>query len=396
MRVHLHVITTALLATGVLSIAATSVLAQGNPLRNAYFGETHVHTSWSLDAWTFGDRETGPGDAYKYFKGETIKAPLGYDVRIDTPLDFAGVTDHSEYVGVVKEANDPSSPISKLPAAQPLILKNNSPEEAQRVFLYVVTHLMGGAPNKALMSSEVAHTVWDKNVQLANKANEPGKFTAFCSYEWTSVPNNMNLHRNVFFKSCAHVPAMPFTALDSHDPSDLWKWMDDQRKVGNELLAISHNANLSDGRMYPTEVDLHGRPIDKAYAEDRMRNEPLIEIKQTKGQSETHPLLSPMTNSLTFRFGLFSSAIRLAVFRISSAATPARLSRTDSHWKTPRASIRTSSASAPLQTRTPLASPIARITTSEPLALWTEASRGACRGSSPLASICAGRGSGGY
>ena len=116
-----------------MSIAATSVLAQGNPLRNAYFGETHVHTSWSLDAWTFGDRETGPGDAYKYFKGETIKAPLGYDVRIDTPLDFAGVTDHSEYVGVVKEANDPSSPISKLPAAQPLILKNNSPEEAQRV-----------------------------------------------------------------------------------------------------------------------------------------------------------------------------------------------------------------------------------------------------------------------
>jgi hypothetical protein len=124
----------------------------GPPLRDAYFGETHVHTSWSLDAWTFGDRETGPGDAYKYFKGETIKAPLGYDIRIDTPLDFAGVTDHSEYVGVVNEANDPSSPVSKLPAAQPLILKNNSPEEAQRVFVYVVTHLMGGAPNKALMS----------------------------------------------------------------------------------------------------------------------------------------------------------------------------------------------------------------------------------------------------
>ena len=84
------------------SLAATSVLAQGNPLRDAYFGETHVHTSWSLDAWIFGDRETGPGDAYKYFKGETIKAPLGYDIKIDTPLDFAGVTDHSEYVGVVK------------------------------------------------------------------------------------------------------------------------------------------------------------------------------------------------------------------------------------------------------------------------------------------------------
>ena len=120
------------LAAGVLGLTASSAFAQErNPERNAYFGETHVHTSWSLDAWTFGDRETGPGDAYKYFKGETIKAPLGYDVTIDTPLDFAGVTDHSEYVGVVNEANDPSSPVSKLPAAQPLILKNNSPEEAQ-------------------------------------------------------------------------------------------------------------------------------------------------------------------------------------------------------------------------------------------------------------------------
>ena len=103
------------------------------------------------------------------------------------------------------------------------------------------------------------------------------------------MPNNMNLHRNIFFKDCAHVPAMPFSALNSSDPSDLWKWMDGQRKAGNELLAISHNANLSDGRMYPTEVDLSGRPIDRAYAEDRMRNEPLIEIKQIKGQSETHP-----------------------------------------------------------------------------------------------------------
>ena len=107
------------------------------------------------------------------------------------------------------------------------------------------------------------------------------------------MPNNMNLHRNIFFKDCTHVPAMPYSSLNSSDPTDLWTWMDGQRKAGNELLAISHNANLSDGRMYPTDVDLKGRPIDKTYAESRMRNEPLIEIKQIKGQSETHPLLSP-------------------------------------------------------------------------------------------------------
>ncbi len=150
-----------------------SALAAGNPLRDAYFGETHVHTSYSADAWLFGDRLTDPGDAYKYFKGETIKAPLGYDIKIDTPLDFAGVTDHSEYVGVIKLANDPSSPISKLPAAQPLIVKGESMEAANEVFLYAINHLMRGAPNKALASPEVAHTVWENTVGFAEAANEP-------------------------------------------------------------------------------------------------------------------------------------------------------------------------------------------------------------------------------
>jgi hypothetical protein len=114
------------------------------------------------------------------------------------------------------------------------------------------------------------------------------------------MPNNMNLHRNVFFKDCGKVPAMPFSALDSFHPVDLWSWMDGQRKAGNDLLAISHNANLSDGRMFPTEVDTNGRPIDAAYAASRVRNEPLIEIKQLKGTSETHPLLSPNDEFASF------------------------------------------------------------------------------------------------
>ena len=277
-----------------LFVAPGTLRAQErNPERNAYFGETHIHTSYSLDAWTFGDRVTNPGDSYRFFKGEPIKAPGGYDVKVDTPLDFAGVTDHSEYVGVIALANDPNSPISKIPAAQSLILRGNSPEDVAKVFVRAVALISASKPEKALMDPAIAHTVWEKTVGFAEAANEPGKFTAFCSYEWTSMPNHMNLHRNIFFKDCKHVPPAPFSALDSEDPTELWKWMDGQRKAGNELLAISHNANLSDGRMYPTEVDLSGRPIDRAYAEDRMRNEPLIEIKQTKGQSETHPLLSP-------------------------------------------------------------------------------------------------------
>jgi Protein of unknown function (DUF3604) len=137
----------AVFACALLSGFGLPALAQGNFLREAYFGETHIHTSWSLDAWLFGNRMTDPGDAYKYFKGETIKAPLGYEIKIDTALDFAGVTDHSEYVGVIRLANDPNSPISKIAAAQPLIIRNNSPEEIQRIFIYG-TKLLGGPPVK--------------------------------------------------------------------------------------------------------------------------------------------------------------------------------------------------------------------------------------------------------
>ncbi len=283
------------LATAAFSIAASTVSAapDGNPDRNAYFGETHQHTGWSLDAYLFGNHATGPADALRYAQGETIKHPLGYDIKIETPLDWMGVTDHSEYVGVTKEANTPGTSLSKLPAAQPLIIKDpNNPQDIQRVFQYLVK-LLSGEPVPALMSPKIAGSIWKQNVEIANENNHPGKFTAFCSYEYTSQHDFRNLHRNIFFRDCAKVPNMPFSALQSWHPEDLWKWMDGQRKAGNELLAISHNANLSDGWMYPTDVDSFGRPIDAAWAASRDRNERLVEIKQIKGQSETHPLLSP-------------------------------------------------------------------------------------------------------
>jgi hypothetical protein len=270
-----------------------AIRTQRNPDRDAYFGETHIHTSWSVDAWIFGNRLTGPDDAYKYAQGQTIKHPLGYDIKIDTPLDWMGVTDHSEYVGVTKEANTLGSALSKLPEAQPLILKDPSnPQDQQKVFLYLLS-LTSRPPIKAFMSPQVAGSIWKDNVRIADENNHPGRFTAFCSYEWTSMPNNRNLHRNVFFRDCAKVPEMPYSSLDSTHPEDLWNWMDTQRKAGNELLAISHNANVSDGWMYPIDVDTFNRPIDAAWAASRDRNERLVEIKQIKGQSETHPLLSP-------------------------------------------------------------------------------------------------------
>ncbi len=273
---------------------AADAAPQPNPERNAYYGETHLHTSWSVDAWVMGNRLTGPADAYKYAQGETIKHPMGFDIKIETPMDFMGVTDHSEYVGVTREANTPGSYVSKLPEAQPMIMKDpNSKEEQNRVFTYLLK-LNSGAPVKALMDPKITSSVWKENVKIADEANKPGKFTAFCSYEWTSMPGGRNLHRNVFFRACEKVPDYPFSSLESNHPTDLWNWMDAQRKAGNELLAISHNANLSSGWMYPVDIDnTTGRPIDAAWAEARMRNERLIEIKQGKGQSETHPLLSP-------------------------------------------------------------------------------------------------------
>jgi len=272
----------------------SSQALQPNPERNAYFGETHLHTSWSVDAWVMGNRLTGPADAYKYAQGEAIKHPMGFDIKIDTPLDFMGVTDHSEYVGVTREANTPGSYVSKLPEAQPMIMTDpSSQEQQQRVFSYLLK-LAGSAPVKAFMDPKVTSTVWKENVRLADEANKPGKFTAFCAYEWTSMPDQRNLHRNVFFRACDKVPDYPFSSLDSKLPTELWNWMDAQRKAGNELLAISHNANVSDGWMYPVDVDqTTGRPIDAAWAAARDRNERLIEIKQGKGASETHPLLSP-------------------------------------------------------------------------------------------------------
>jgi len=275
----------------IFGVTPTAFAQKKNPLKDAFFGETHVHTSWSFDAYIFGNHLTGPADAYRYFQGQTIKHPLGYDIRITTRLDWAGVTDHSEYAGVVRLANDPASPISKLPIAKDLVVRQ--PSDIQRIYLWLGVSMVEQKPIKELVDPQVAGTVWKANNAAADAANQPGKFTAFCAYEWTSTPRAQNMHRNVFFRDCAKVPEQPFSSLDSQAPEDLWNWMDGQRKSGNELLAISHNANLSNGIMYPTEVDFKGRPIDQAWAESRDRNERLIEIKQIKGQSETHPLLSP-------------------------------------------------------------------------------------------------------
>lgn len=203
MRLDPRHVAAALLGVGLLGLTAAPAAAQKNPLRDAFFGETHVHTSWSFDAYIFGNTMTGPADAYKYAKGETIKHPLGYPIKITTPLDWMGVTDHSEYVGTIRLANTPGSAISKLPIAEKLKVRDLA--DIQRIYLWLGYSTIDMKPVKELVVPEVAGTVWKENVAIADRANQPGKFTAFCSYEWTSTPDNRNMHRNVFFKDCAKV-----------------------------------------------------------------------------------------------------------------------------------------------------------------------------------------------
>lgn len=241
-------------------VVASASASEPNPLRDVFFGETHVHTSWSLDAYAFGNRVAGPDEAYRYAKGEPVPHPGGFQVEITKPLDFIGVTEHAEYVGVFMLANDPDSVLRKKHALLARTLKLGVDTSGIGTFVLLSKTMTSGHPIDELRGPEVAGTVWKRLVEIADRHYQPGKFTTFAAYEWTSTPQNKNMHRNVFFRDSKKVPEVPFTAIDSTDPVALWTWMEGQRKAGNELLAIPHNSNLSDGLMFPTEVDLTDGP----------------------------------------------------------------------------------------------------------------------------------------
>jgi hypothetical protein len=278
-------------STAAVAQAAPPPAIPSNPDRNVYFGQTHSHTSWSMDAYVIGNTLTGPAEAYQYSLGMPISHPGGYTVKLSRPLDFQGVTDHSEYLGMVRLASDPTSPVSKLPIAAKF--KANTPEQRVEVFKFLVSILSKNEPIKELLDPKLMESVWTNYVGIADKYYQPGKFTTFASYEWTSAPGGQNMHRNVFFRDSKKIPLIPYTAIDSVHPEDLWTWMDSQRQQGNELLAISHNANLSNGLMFPVSTDSKGKPLTPEWAQQRLANEPLTEIRQIKGTSETTPELSP-------------------------------------------------------------------------------------------------------
>ena len=276
--------------------AAASFSAQtaDTPQRDVFFGETHLHTSWSLDAYALSNSIfNGPAEAYRYARGEAISHPGGYDIRITKPLDWIGVTEHAEYVGAFTLANEEGSILREKHPVVAESLKIGTGINALAAYVLLSKTLTNNSPIEALQDPEVTGSVWRRLVDIADDYYEPGKLTTFAAYEWTSTPRGSNMHRNVIFRDTKKVPTVPFSAMESSDPVDLWTWMDAQRELGNDVLAISHNGNLSNGLMYPTDEDMGGRPVDAAWAAQRMRNEPLSEVKQGKGQSETSPFLSP-------------------------------------------------------------------------------------------------------
>lgn len=262
-----------------------------NPLREVYFGNFHVHTSYSFDGYSNGS-VTGPDDAYRWARGEAI--PGGGDgslLRIKRPLDWYMVSDHAEFLGVFPMMADPSSPLSKLDIAKRVTSDDQT--VAFRAYSDVLNNMSAGKPDPELNDPEIGRTIWREVVDTADKHYQPGSFTTFAGFEWTSNPGKQNLHRVVVFEGTEKVPALPFSAIDSDRPEDLWQWMDEQRNRGAEVLAIPHNGNASNGLMFPETVSYGGSKLDSQYAKARMRNEPVYELTQIKGTSETHPMLSP-------------------------------------------------------------------------------------------------------
>lgn len=264
-----------------------------------YFGDTHLHTSFSMDAGAFGARLT-PRDAYVFAKGNEVTASSGQKAKLGRPLDFLVVADHSDGMGFFPLILGGDPAVMADPQGKKwhdMIAAGQGAAAA----IDIIVSFGKGTISKAILpvpGTSAYQGAWQKTIAAADEANEPGRFTAFIGYEWTSNTGGNNLHRNVVFKEdgAKARTVEPFTTmkpLGSDDPVDLWKWMAAYEEAsGGHVLAIAHNGNLSNGRMFPL-VESFGRKLDQRYVETRRKWERLYEATQTKGDGETHPFLSP-------------------------------------------------------------------------------------------------------
>jgi len=263
------------------------------------FGDTHLHTGFSMDAGIFGAR-LRPRDAYRFARGEQVTASSGQPAKLGRPLDFLVVTDHSDNMGFATDLLAGKSALLADPKGREwydLIQQGKGGQAA----LDLIRLFSQGKFPKALLyapGTRPYRDAWQETIDAAETYNEPGRFTAVIGYEWTSLVNGANMHRNVIFRDNGDraTQVVPFTIMPpgSANPVDLWKWMEAyEKKTGGSVLAIPHNGNLSNGIMFPVEKAYTGKKVDKAYVEQRAKWERLYEVTQTKGTAEAHPFLSP-------------------------------------------------------------------------------------------------------
>jgi len=263
-----------------------------------FFGDTHLHTSYSMDAGAFGAR-LGPREAYLFAKGRQVTASTGQPAKLSRPLDFLVVSDHSDGMGFFPMVIGGDPKVMAFPQGRRWNEMIHSGQGAAAALEIIGSFSQGKmAPGLLPTPGTPAYrSAWSETIKAAEEANEPGRFTAFIGYEWTSNTGGNNLHRNVIFRDAGDRASRvePFTTqkpLGSDNPEELWKWMTDyEAKTGGDVLAIAHNGNLSNGRMFPT-VEAFGKKIDRGYAERRSRWERLYEVTQMKGSGEAHPFLS--------------------------------------------------------------------------------------------------------
>ena len=258
-----------------------------------YWGVAHVHTGYSFDSGMFGITLT-PDDLFKVARGGTVVTDNGQTFKQDRPLDWVSITDHAEYLGIADQIRAGSPALLADPQGKRWYeMSKESPQKGVEAAIEAVVSIKNGKP--VFNSGEIAGEAWAHAMAAAEKWNEPGVFTTLHGFEWTSAPGAKNLHRTVIFRDGLDrvKQVLPFSAFDSPDPAKLWEYMDNYaQKTGGEVLAIPHNSNLSAGMMFTAET-FDGKPMDRTYAEARISHEPLMEVTQIKGDSETHPYLSP-------------------------------------------------------------------------------------------------------
>ena len=283
---------------------AYSPWAQRSFPSQVYWGETHLHTGLSLDAGLFGNT-TGHDEAYRLARGEEVISSTGLPVKLSRPLDFLVITDHSDMMGIATDIQNGAPNIMAIPQARKWAegFAKGGKAAGEAAFDLITNFSQMTLDEELLVQyspgSAVYDRVWESIIDSAEKYNEPGRFTAFIGFEWTSVPKGFNLHRNVILRDGGNrasqvVPMVTQAPVGSTNPLDLYKWLADyEEKTGGKALALAHNGNLSNGWMFPVDKTYHGGRVNKEYVALRARWEPLYEVTQIKGDGETHAYLSP-------------------------------------------------------------------------------------------------------